>query len=90
MAYDYQTERPNLFTESGCKMLIQIRDNAKRLIASAGAARMDMIMSRVSGDSWGMLACADYLVETGELRELTPPGSCTGQHRVFVSAARSD
>lgn len=89
MSYDYQTERPGLFTESGCKMLIQIRDNAKRLIGVAGAVRMDKVMLGVFGDSWTMLACVDYLVETGELRELTPPGSRAGQHRVFVSATRN-
>lgn len=84
MPYDYATERPAIFTEDGQVMLLKIRDNAARLIQAAGAVRFQEMTANVVGDSWTMLACVDRLVELGELREVTPPGSCAGQHRVFV------
>lgn len=83
--YDYVTERPTLFTEHGQVMFLKIRDNASRLIAEAGAARMQEIMRGVAGDTWAMLACVDRLVELGELRELTAPLSVAGQHRIFTA-----
>lgn len=83
MSYDYATERPALFTESGQVMFLQIRDNAARLIAAAGAVRVQELIRDVGGDSWMMLACVDRLVELGELREVTSPG-CAGQDRVLV------
>ena len=86
MAYDYQTERPNLFTENGQLMFLGIRDRAKQLIAEAGAARLSNIISKASGSSWTMLACVDRLVEIGELVEVTRSDSVVGQDRVFVSA----
>lgn len=66
MSYSYATQRPNVFTESGQKMFLQIRDKAKELIARSGAASCDKIICGCSGDSWDMLACVDRLVELGE------------------------
>lgn len=83
--YDYQTERPNLFTESGQVLFLKIRDRAKFLTATAGAVRMSHLMAGNTGDSWMMLACADRLVELGELREITDD-RVAGQDRIFVSA----
>jgi hypothetical protein len=40
-------------------------------------------ISVVTGDSWTMLACLDYLVENGEIREITG-SAVAGQNRVFV------
>jgi len=84
MSYHYLIEKPRLFTEDGFKMLIAIRDNARKLIDVAGCVRMDKAMGRVSGDSWQMLACIDYLVELGELREIAPIDSVAEQSRIFV------
>ena len=85
MAYDYRTERAKLFTEDGVKMLTKIRDNVKRLLAEAGAVASGAALRAVTGDSWTMLAALDYLVEQGEIKEVTPPETW-GQHRVFVAA----
>ncbi len=82
--YEYAAERAAIFTEDGQAMFLKIRDNADRLILNAGAARMLEIMKGVTGDSWGMLACVDRLVELGELREVTSPNSVAGQHRIFT------
>jgi hypothetical protein len=83
MAYDYATERPNVFTEQGQLMFLKIRDRSKRLIAEGGACTSGALITGATGDSWRMLACIDRLVELGELREITGPG-VAGQCRVFV------
>lgn len=88
MSYNYQTERPTLFTEEGQVLLLKIRDNAKHLLDIAGAFDWGHVVKGVSGDSWQMLACVDRLVELGEVKELLQP-NCAGQYRVFVAAERS-
>lgn len=85
MSYSYETERPNLFSESGQVMLLKIRDNVQRLLKLAGAVRMEEAIAGVCGDGWQMLACVDRLVELKEIREI-PQSPCAGQHRVFVKA----
>lgn len=81
--YDYQTERPQLFTEPGQIVLLKIRDQAFKLCAESGCARADKIMAKAGGDSWLLLAAIDRLVEIGDLREINY-GRCAGQHRIFV------
>lgn len=84
MSYHYQTERAEIFTEDGQVMFLCIRDTTNKLLKVAGAARCSEMMSGVTGSTWTMLACIDRLVELKEIREVTAPGSCAGQHRVFV------
>ena len=81
--YNYQNERPTLFTEEGMKMVLKIRDNVDRLLKEAGAVRSQEAQRGVTGDGWTMLAALDYLVETRYLVEVTGKG-VWGQHRVFV------
>lgn len=85
MAYDYATQRPNIFTEDGQVMFLKIRDNAKALIKKAGAATSGRIMGGVAGDTWNMLACIDRLVELKEIEEVPNTLSRAGQHRIFTS-----
>lgn len=84
--YEYAAERGRLFTEEGQVMFLNFRDTAKAMIAHAGAARLTEIMMRAKGggESWMWLACADRMIELGELREITGP-NVAGQHRVFVA-----
>ena len=82
--YDYQTERKELFTESGVETLTIIRDNVRRLLAEAGAFTADKVMSKCTGSTWTMLAAIDYLVEKGEIRRVTQSSSTWGQHQVFT------
>jgi hypothetical protein len=77
--YEYKNLRKEVFTESGVKMLLEMRDKARLLSRSAGAVRMDKIMG--GGDSWHQLACADYLVEIGDLRRIS--SGTAGQYQVF-------
>lgn len=86
MDYEYRAERPRLFTEPGVEMLTAIRDNVRELLAKSGAVRWQEAVAGIGGDSWLMLACFDYMVERGEIREVTKGQDVAGQHRVFVSA----
>lgn len=85
MTYDYTTERPAVFTESGQVLFLKIRDNTKRLIKEAGAARLQEIIAECAGDSWAMLACVDRLVELGEIVEVTAGQKVPGQYRIFTA-----
>lgn len=84
MSYNYQAERPFVFTEDGQVMFLSIRDRAHALLKEAGAVMSGPLMRGLTGDSWAMLACIDRLVELKELREITGD-DVAGQHRVFVS-----
>lgn len=84
MSYHYEDRKAFIFTDEGQRMFLEIRDYAKNLLAKAGAARCQEIISvaRV-GSSWDMLACVDRLVELGEIREI-PQAGCYAQDRIFV------
>jgi hypothetical protein len=86
MSYSFATQRANIFTENGQRMLLEIRDKALSLLEQAGAVRMEKLL--VAGDSWDALACVDYLVERHELLEVTKGMDVAGQHRVFVKGAK--
>lgn len=83
--YDYNTERPWVFTEDGQVMFLSIRDKVNRLLDQAGAVRMQEAIAGTTGSVWKMLACVDRMVELGELRELTG-GESAGQYRVFIKS----
>ncbi len=83
MSYIYAEQRDKLFTDDGQRMFLQFRDNVNRLIATAGAVRMDQAMTGLKGEVWMMLACADRMLELGEMIEVSLPNSA-GQHRIFT------
>jgi len=85
MSYDYATEKVGLFSDTGQRLFLQIRDTVQRHLREAGAVRADKAWADCSGDSWQFVACLDRLVELGEIREVTLPGTVAGQHRVFVA-----
>lgn len=80
MSYDYAAQKPVLFTDDGQRMFLKMRDKAFELCKLTGVVRMQEMMG--SGDSWDQLACADRMVELGDLIEI-PQERCAGQHRVF-------
>lgn len=83
--YDYQIEKPRLFTDEGQRSFLKTRDHVKAMLKLAGAIRMDEATKKSSaGDSWGALAEVDRLVELGEIREVERAG-VAGQDRIFVS-----
>ena len=79
MSYDYQKERPGLFTEFGQLRYVRVRDKVKELLKTAGAFRLQ----EAGIFSWEEIACIDRMVELGELVEW--PRKCWGQYRVFAS-----
>jgi hypothetical protein len=83
MSYDYQRERPKLFTENGIQMVIDVRDRSKELLKIAGAFTCGKVIAGCTGDSWLMLAAVDYLVERGEIRQILNTGAM-GQEQVYV------
>jgi hypothetical protein len=85
MSYNYQTQKPNIFTEDGVKMLTKIRDEAKRLIKISSVVQSDKLIKATSGDTWTMMACMDYLIECGDLLEIPNTLSKAGQHRIFTN-----
>ena len=84
--YSYEAEKEKLFTDEGQRMFIKIRDNVKRLLGSSGAFTMGKATSKVTGDSWQVMACVDRLIELKEIVELTRSDGLTpiAQHRVFM------
>ena len=84
MTYKYSIEKQKIFTEEGVKKIIQIKDNAVRLISRSGAATVSNIIQDVGGDSFLLVACIDFLVETGYLKKVAS-GSMT-QHDVYILA----
>jgi hypothetical protein len=85
MSYDYKTERSKLFSEDGVSALMKVRENANKCIRASGAVMSSHLMQGAS-DTWTALAAMDYLVEIGDLKEVTNK-SVMGQHRVFVRPA---
>jgi len=83
MSYNYVTQKPRLLTPEGQKMLFEIRERAASLIEKSGAVMLDKAVSGLGVDSWDQLACMDYLVELGELKEI-PQNEVMAQHRIFV------
>lgn len=89
MSYDYQTERPYVFTEDGVHDVMAVAERVRACIKYSGAVDMTQATACKlrTGDGWKELALVDYLVETGRLKEVTPPDTA-GQDRVFVDPAR--
>ena len=83
MSYVYSEQRGELFTEHGIEIAFKIRDNVNILLGEAGAFKSSHAFDGCSGDGWTMLAALDYIVEKGEIREITG-SSVAGQDRVFV------
>lgn len=81
MPYAYETERSALFTEEGQRKFLEVRDQVKQLLASAGAFRFTAI--HVTGDSFVTLACIDRLVELKEIVPLRDPNKCWSQYQVY-------
>ena len=82
--YNYETEKPWLFTDEGQRVFLKIRDQVFSLLRTAGAVDMQHAIAGVSApDNWTLLACVDRLVELEEIREINY-GDCPAQYRIFV------
>ena len=82
--YNYQAEKTRLFSPEGMIIILKARDNAKRLLKSAGAFNGTKIFDDLSvPDTFFMMAVLDYLVELGDISELTE-SDVAGQDRIFI------
>lgn len=80
MGYEYDKEKQELFTDKGQKVFLKTRNKIFKMLNESGAFRLANIID--VGSSWFYLACADRMVELGEIVEVTD--KCRGQDRVFV------
>jgi hypothetical protein len=81
MSYNYQTERPALFTEEGQVRFLKVRDKVQAAIKAYGAFRVQ----ELGVGSWEDMACLDRMVELKELVALRAPGSCWAQFQVYTT-----
>lgn len=87
--YNYETEKPKLFTDEGQRMFLRVRDWMTEALKQTGAFRCQEALSAAGcGDSFTMLACLDRLVELKEIRRVTPVGSVITQYEVFTEFRR--
>lgn len=88
MGYNYQIERPWIFTEEGQVGLLRVRDHVQSVLKKSGAIKMGNCWPPCLGvgDSWKMLALVDRLVESEDLFEIDY-GHCAGQDRIFIARA---
>lgn len=68
MSYNYETEKPWLFTDEGQRALLKVRDQVHAAFESHGAIRFDKI-DFGSGSSFHFLAIMDRLEELGEVEK---------------------
>ena len=81
--YNYEDQKAEIFTDSGQRMFLAIRDKVAACLKVSGAVRLMEATERCGGgDSWTMIACMDRMVELREIREITD--KVPGQYRVFV------
>ena len=82
MAYKYENVRPQLFTEVGQILFLEIRDRAFLLLHNSGAFMAEKAWKGCAGDTDVMLACLDRMVELEEIGEVTD-FHVWGQHKIF-------
>lgn len=86
MSYCYQTQRPNLFTEHGVKMLLGTLDNARKAFSVSGSCTNSIVHIDGAADGWDCIAVCDYLVELGYLKWVSRQGNTD----VFLPGSRME
>jgi len=85
MSYNYQIERPGIFTDKGQKEFILVRDKAFKLLKEAGAFKMFYVMDDLGAyNAWTAMAYVDRMVEIGDIVEVTDKLIVAGQDRIFI------
>jgi hypothetical protein len=84
MAYDYQEQRPFVFTEKGQEKMLCVLDRARECLKQSGVVRADVLLNAAGGgDTWKHMACVERLVELGYLRALSGNKDRAWQHGVY-------
>ncbi len=83
MSYNYETEKPWIFTDAGQRQFLKVRDFAFKTLKHAGAVSAGKLIDAAGGgDSFKMMACVDRLVELEDLRCVYSKGAW--QQQVYV------
>lgn len=83
MGYDYQKERPHIFTEEGQVEFLRVRDYVQETLKKSGVITLEKATTPLTGSNWTQAAYVDRLVELGELVEVEQAHAPTGQDRIF-------
>lgn len=88
MSYNYQDQRPWIFSDEGVTALLVLKTAIAKMLEVSNCFRMDALYGKApSGtDLWQVHACVDYLVEKHELQEFGKGPA--GQYRVFMGPWR--
>lgn len=83
--YHYETEKKWIFTDTGQRAFLKVRDNAFALIDKAGAfmALKPFRDIDINIQTFAMMAILDRMMELGDIHEVTPSDTM-GQYRVFT------
>lgn len=84
MSYNYETQRSEIFTEEGLKLLFDTYHIVRRLLRASGAFQANFTFT--AGKEWESMACLGYLCELGIIREIQPKGPALNmQLSIFVA-----
>ena len=73
--YNYEVVKPELLTDKGQRLLLQVRDRAISFCDVSGAFTAVSVTNGIPGDQWLMMACIDRLIELGEFEYINPEES---------------
>lgn len=82
MLYNYEEEKKKIDKN----MLWSITSQAQTLLDTSGSFTFPYVTRSINGKIWSMIACVDYLVETGFIREITNKDILA--ERVFVKGEK--
>lgn len=89
MPYDYQKERPYVFTEEGQGKLLNVLDKARQCLKVSGAVSAGVLLEAAgSGNCWELMACVERLVELGYLRLVPGSDAHAWQCGVYVTGGK--
>jgi len=92
--YDYEKEKPKIFTDEGQRDFIKVRDEALRLLEIAGAFEMFKVLKGITGDIRYMMALVDRMVELGEIKEIKEIAEgaegVVFNNRIFIKEPKSE
>lgn len=82
MAYNYSDYKEWLLTKDGQKTFAEMSFRVGSLLNKG----ISFIMQEafLSGDAWRSIACIDYMVELGLIKEIYKNPYTFAQHRVFT------
>jgi len=84
MNYNYKIEREKLFSFEGLDSVMKTKEHVTKCINLSGAVMMEKAINILTGNSFMMQACVDFLVEKKIIEEVEQKALIPGQHRIFI------